>query len=291
VTEEFKLNKILIVGASGMLGSALYRYFSEQLEFDVYGTVRSELSKDHFPMALRTNIFTGIDVSVFDSINNVLAVAKPDVVINCVGLVKQLSDVDDPLIVLPLNALFPHKLARVCAVSNARLIHFSTDCVFNGSKGMYSEDDFTDSPDLYGVSKRLGEVDYDNAITLRTSIIGHELEGKRSLIDWFLSENGSVRGFDRAIFSGLPTVEIARIISEFVIPNPHLRGVYHLSAQPICKYDLLSLVAETYGKKIQIIKDIDFRIDRSLDSSRFRDATGFFPNSWPTLVRLMYEFK
>ena len=155
---------------------------------------------------------------------------------------KQLLEANDPLIVLPINSLFPHMLARCCAEYGARVIHMSTDCVFSGSKGGYLDDDIPVAHDLYGVSKRLGEIDYPNAITLRTSIIGHELNGNRSLIDWFLSQEGSVKGFSEAVFSGLPTVEIARIIKDYVIPNKKLRGLYHVSADPINKYDLLSIV-------------------------------------------------
>ena len=203
---------------------------------------------------------------------------------------KQLSDANDPLIALPINSLFPHMLARCCAEHGARVIHMSTDCVFSGSKGGYLEDDITDAHDLYGVSKRLGEVDYPNAVTLRTSIIGHELNGNRSLIDWFLSQDGSVKGFTEAIFSGLPTVEIARIIKNYVIPNEELCGVYHVSADPINKYDLLNMVAIIYGHKAEIIKDDNFKIDRSLDSSRFRALTGFKPATWHEMITTMKNF-
>ena len=166
----------------------------------------------------------------------------------------------------------------------------STDCVFSGSKGGYLDDETPDAQDLYGLSKRLGEVDYPNAITLRTSIIGHELNGNRSLVDWFLSQKGSVKGFSEAIFSGLPTVEIARIIKDYVIPNKDLRGVYHLSAEPINKYDLLNLIANIYGHKTEIIKDTNFKIDRSLDSSRFQKAVGFKPAPWYEMITTMKNF-
>ena len=155
---------------------------------------------------------------------------------------------------------------------------------------MYMEADASDAKDLYGRSKYLGEVDYPNAITLRTSIIGHELDGARSLVGWFLAQEGSVKGFKRAIFSGLPTVEIARIIRDFVIPHPELHGTYHVSAEPINKYDLLQLVAQVYGKTIEIIPDDKFTIDRSLDSSRFRELTGYSPPNWTELVQVMREF-
>jgi dTDP-4-dehydrorhamnose reductase len=229
-------------------------------------------------------------VENFDSVVSLFAKVRPEVVINCIGLVKQLSEADDPLVALPINALLPHRLARLCAASGARLIHLSTDCVFSGSKGMYLETDISDAKDLYGRSKYLGEVDYTNAITLRTSIIGHELDGARSLIGWFLSQNGRVKGYRRAVFSGLPTVVVARVIRDYVIPRPDLHGLFHLSAEPINKYDLLKLVAQTYGKQIDIEPDEQLVIDRSLDSSRFRNETGFQPAPWPELIRDMHDF-
>lgn len=282
--------KILVLGASGMLGNAVFRLFSESDGFDVIGTVRGERSKKYFPLSLQGALISGIDVENFDSLTRVLGETRPDVVINCIGLVKQLAEADDPLAAIPINSLLPHRLARLCKVVGARFVHLSTDCVFSGTKGIYTENDFPDAKDLYGRSKFLGEVDYPNAITLRTSIIGHELEGARSLVDWFLAQSGSVKGFRKAVFSGLPTVEIARLIRDYVLPNPKLHGLYHVSAKPISKYELLKLVADVYGKAIDIEADDAFVIDRSLDSSRFRSLTGFQPKPWAELVRSMKEF-
>jgi dTDP-4-dehydrorhamnose reductase len=282
--------RILVLGATGMLGSAMLRLFSESGIYQTYGTVRSARAAKYLPESVRENLISGVDVENHDSLVSVFAASRPDLVINCVGLVKQLAAADDALSAIPINALLPHRLARLCELSGARLIHMSTDCVFSGKKGMYTEEDVSDAYDIYGRSKYLGEVDYPHAITLRTSIIGHELEGSRSLINWFLSQQKQVRGFTKAIFSGLPTVEIARLIRDHVIPHPELHGVYNVSADPINKFDLLSLVAEIYGKKIDILPDENFKIDRSLDSSRFRAATAFSPKAWPDLVRSMYDF-
>ena len=285
------MKRILIIGASGMLGSTLMRFFSKEFSFETYGTVRHMDFSDSYPLDVLSNLITGIDVLSMDSLHKVFVDVNPDIVINCVGVVKQLNGASDPLVALPLNSLFPHRLAKLCSLGDSRLIHISTDCVFSGSKGMYVESDIPDADDLYGMSKRLGEVDYVNAITIRTSIIGHELNGCRSLIDWFLSQTSSVQGFKRAVFSGLPTISIAHIIKDHVIPNSELRGLYHVSAEPINKYDLLSLVADIYGKDISINQDTKLKINRSLDSSRFRKATGFSPPSWRSLVQAMYDFK
>jgi dTDP-4-dehydrorhamnose reductase len=283
--------RVLVLGASGMLGNAMLRLFAESPGFEAHGTIRSAAAMRLLPDSVRANLIAGVDVENIDSMMAVLDRVRPHVVINCIGLVKQLAQADDPLQAIPINALLPHRLARMCALVNARFIHMSTDCVFSGSKGMYTEADPSDAYDLYGRSKFLGEVDYPHAITLRTSIIGHELDRHTSLIGWFLKQEGKVRGFERAIFSGLPTVEVARVIRDFVIPHPQLHGVYNLSAEPVNKFDLLTLVAEAYGKQIEIVCDREFVIDRSLDSSRFRAATGFAPLSWPELVRVMRDFK
>lgn len=284
-------HKILILGASGMLGNALLRYFATETAHGVVGIVRSARSIDLLPVAVRGCVAEAGDIEDVDALVRVFDRHRPTVVINCVGLVKQLSDAKDPLAAIPINAVLPHRLARLCALAGARLVHFSTDCVFSGDKGMYVEDDLPDARDVYGRTKLLGEVDYPHALTLRTSIIGHELAGNHSLICWFLSQPGPVRGFTRAIFSGFPTVEIARIIDNHVLPRPDLSGLYHLSAAPIDKYSLLKLVAGVYGKDIDIIEDPSVIIDRSLDSSRFRAATGFLPEDWPTLVRRMHDFR
>ena len=283
-------SNVLVLGASGMLGNAVLRVLAGSPGMRVTGTVRSVRSAALLPSDLQRNIAITADATDLDSVVSLFAKLRPDMVINCVGLVKQLSEVDDPLVALPINALFPHRLARLCAASGARLVHLSTDCVFSGAKGMYVETDFSDAKDLYGRSKYLGEVDYPNAITLRTSIIGHELDGARSLIGWFMSQNGPVKGYRKAIFSGLPTVVVARVIRDYVLPRPDLHGLFHLSADPINKYDLLKLVARVYGKEIDIEPDDQLVIDRSLDSSRFRSETGFRPASWPELIRDMCDF-
>lgn len=282
--------KVLILGVSGLLGNSLYRYFSKLQEFHTFGLVRCPNSVSSFSSELSQNLFFGVDVENFDHFAHAVLKINPDLIINCIGMVKQLSDANDPLKVIPLNSLLPHKLAKLSDEVNARLIHFSTDCVFSGNRGFYAEMDVPDSIDLYGRSKLLGELTYTNTITLRTSIIGHEINSCRSLVDWFLSQRGVVKGYKKAIFSGLPTVEIGRVLKMYVIPNASLHGLYHLSAGPISKYDLLKLVAEEYEKKIDVVPDSSLVIDRSLNSSLFRNSTGFTPKSWPEMVRDMRDF-
>lgn len=283
--------RVMVLGVTGMLGNAMFRLLSESSTLVVYGTARVEGSRRYFSENLASQIIVDVDVENHDSLVRAIAVVRPDVIVNCVGLVKQLANANDPLQVVPINTLLPHRLAALCQVAGARLVHISTDCVFSGAKGNYLEADFPDANDLYGRSKLLGEVDYPHAITLRTSIVGHELSGHRSLVNWFLAQQGSVKGFTRAIFSGLPTVELARAVSDFVLPHPRLHGLYHVAATPINKFELLKLVAQTYGKGIEIIPSDELVIDRSLKADRFKEATGYEPPEWPALVQRMYEFK
>ncbi|WP_374088824.1 dTDP-4-dehydrorhamnose reductase family protein [Methylomicrobium lacus] len=284
--------KILVLGATGMLGNAFFRYLSSAPELQVWGTVQNADGRRFFADDLQPYLLANVNVLDFDTLVGAFEKVRPDAVINCIGLIKQLADANDPLSALPINAMLPHRLAKLCALANARLIHFSTDCVFSGRTGMYSETDPSDAEDLYGKSKYIGEpTDFPNALTLRTSIIGHELYRHVSLVDWFLSQQGSVKGYQKAIFSGLPSVELARIIRAFVLPNPELSGLYHVSAAPIDKCSLLKLVAEAYQKTIAIIPDEQVAIDRSLDSTRFREATGYAPPSWPELILMMKNFK
>ncbi|GGU69498.1 NAD(P)-dependent oxidoreductase [Pseudomonas laurentiana] len=281
--------KTLVLGVTGMLGNAVFRVFSADPAHETWGTLRSQTGLRHFAKASHDRLVSGVDVLDQDILAVVLAKVRPDVVINCVGLIKQLADAKDPLTALPINAMLPHRLARLCALSGARLIHVSTDCVFAGRKGHYLESDLSDAEDLYGKSKYIGELhDVSNAITLRTSIIGHELDSNYALVDWFLSQQESVKGFTKAIFSGLPTVELARVMKDFVVPHPHLNGLYHVAAEPIAKMDLLQLVAARYSKQVEIRPDDSLVIDRSLDGSRFREVTGYVAPTWPELVCRMH---
>lgn len=280
-----------MLGASGMLGNAVFRVMHEAQSLEVFGTVRSSNVPHLFSKEVEKTIITGCNVTDHDALVKLFAEVRPDVVINCIGLIKQLADANDPLITLPINAILPHRLANLCDLVGARFVHISTDCVFSGLNGNYKESDISDATDLYGKSKYLGEVDYPHAITLRTSIIGHELQSAHGLIGWFLSQQVSCRGFRRVIFSGLPTVELARVMRDVVLPKPELTGVYHVAAEPISKYDLLKLVADVYGKTIEILPDDVLTINRSLNSDRFFTETGYKAPSWQELIKTMHAYQ
>ncbi|MFV2010304.1 MULTISPECIES: dTDP-4-dehydrorhamnose reductase family protein [unclassified Micromonospora] len=281
--------RVLIVGATGMLGHALLRELSADPELDAHGTARNLADRArHFPVPLVDRITGDIDATRIDQVHRIVDELRPDVVVNCVGVIKQRPDVRDVTHTVTLNALFPHLLARTCGQFGSRLIHVSTDCVFSGCRGGYVEDDLPDPPDLYGRSKLLGEVAGEGALTLRTSIIGHELTDNRSLVDWFLSRPGGVRGWTGAIYTGVTTVEFARLLRTVVLPRTDLAGLYHLAAEPISKYDLLRLIAEVYRWPGDIVPDDGFVCDRSMRADRLADATGYRPPSWPDMVRSMH---
>ncbi len=283
--------KILVLGTSGMLGSTVIRFLSLNSNYDVWGSARSEWVRRYFSNDIANKIITGINLENTDDLNFLLLQIKPQIIINCVGFIKQLEHANDPLYALPINSLLPHRLSKVCELIGARFIHVSTDCVFSGNQGGYVESDISDAVDVYGRSKFLGEVHSPNSITLRTSIIGHELRSANGLICWFLKQENQIKGFSRAIFSGLPTCELARVISEFVIPNPDLMGLYHVAAEPISKYDLLMLVNQEYGKGIEIVKDENLVIDRSLNADRFKLHAGYEVPTWPQLIAEMHAFQ
>lgn len=282
---------VFIFGATGMLGSALFQYlpvFDSSIR--TFGGYREGAVLPKCPDGSQ---LVQID-NVFDeaSISQAFRIHKIDVVINAIGVIKQLKGKNSDVEFIRLNSLLPHFLADLTEAAGARLINISTDCVFTGGEGMYTEDSIPDAADVYGRSKLLGEVlGRAHVVNLRTSIIGHESGRAASLIDWFLSQTGKVNGYSHAVFSGFPTVELARLISEYVFPRPDLQGLWHVSVEPINKYDLLTLVADIYGHDVVITPVDKPVINRSLLSGRFRKETGFNPLPWRSLVESMHKNK
>ena len=276
--------KILILGGSGMLGHRLW--INLRKEHDTWVTVRGNGSElPDVPEFPRERIRPMVDALYFDQVIRALASIQPDLVINCIGLIKQQGHIArDPLISISVNSVLPHRISMICRTAKIRMIHISTDCVFSGKKGNYLETDQSDAEDLYGRTKFLGEVSYPHTITLRTSIIGRELKTHLGLIEWFLMQQGTISGYKNAIFTGFTTDELSRIILKHVIPNPELSGLYHVSSDPISKYDLLQIAKASYKKDIIIKADTEFLCDRSLNSMRFRQATGYIPPSWQEMI-------
>ncbi len=273
-----------------MLGHVLVTHLSSYKHLQVFMTVRNEQYLNQwFSKDLISKCRYDVDAYNFLSIIKAINDIQPDIVINCIGIIKQSPLAKDPNKSIIINSMLPRRLSMVCRAADIRLIQISTDCIFNGSKGNYKEDDDPDAEDIYGMTKLLGVVNEVPHVTIRTSIIGHELRNKLGLIEWFLAEDAPVKGYTRAIFSGFPTIEFAKILHDCFLANPNLRGLYHVSSDPISKYDLLNLVREKYGKAIEIIPDDQIHLDRSLDSKRFRKASGYIPPAWPILVERMYD--
>lgn len=281
--------KILVLGVTGMIGSAMFRVMAGDTSHNTIGTVRSERDLAFFDTGAAKKLLVGVDVENCDALMRTFAATRPNVVINCVGATKHKASGNDALTAISLNALLPHRLAKLCEGIGSRLIHVSTDCVFSGKQGNYREDALPDADDVYGRTKALGEVDYPHAITLRTSTIGHELHTNFGLLEWFLAQSDSCKGFRRAVFSGLPSVTFAEVVRDRVIPRPDLSGLYHVAGQPISKYDLLVSIAEAYQKSIGIVADDTFVIDRSLNADRFSEATGYQAQDWKTLIEDMHQ--
>ncbi len=276
--------RILILGGDGMLGHQLLQAWQDRHEVMV--SLRGPLSHyAAYGLFSEANSIDHVDVRDIDRVGRLLRQFRPEAVVNAVGIIKQRDEAHDAIACIEINTLLPHRLSVLCTDIGARLVHLSTDCVFSGKKGMYREDELEDARDLYGRSKLLGEVHDAHAVTLRTSIIGLELARKRSLIEWFLAQRGTVKGFTRAIYSGLTTLEMARIIERVLLQHPDLSGLWHVASQPISKYDLLQKLAVLLGRQdIDVVPYDDFACDRSLDASRFEARTGYQSPSWDTML-------
>ena len=281
--------RILIIGGSGMLGHKLVQSWRDR--FDVWTTLRGDFEEyEGFGIFEKEKTFERTDVETFEKLEKAVQKLEPEVIFNAVGIIKQLPSSKNVIKTLTINSIFPHKLAEIAEKTGARLINISTDCVFDGKKGNYREEDVSDATDVYGKSKNLGEVFGENCLTLRTSIIGRELQTSHSLVEWFLSNRGkTVKGFVNAVYSGFPTIVLAGIIADLIENHKNLSGLYHVSAEPINKYELLKLIKDAYGADIEIEPFEDFRIDRSLDSTKFRNETGFRPSPWTEMIKEMAE--
>jgi len=275
--------RILILGGDGMLGHQLLASLAGRHEVKV--TLRQDMETyQKYGLFNELNSYAGIDVRVFERLTEVVADFRPEAIINTVGIVKQRSTAKASIPSLEINSLLPHRLSVLCRACGARLIHVSTDCVFSGTRGNYQEDDPSDALDLYGKTKYLGEVKDSHCITLRTSIIGFELARKKSLLEWFMAQEGRVQGFKRAIFTGFTTNELSRIMELLLTQYPEAHGVYQVSSDSITKYDLLCLFRDKFGKEVEVVPDLDFACDRSLDSTRFRREFNYTPPSWEAMI-------
>jgi dTDP-4-dehydrorhamnose reductase len=288
--------RILILGGDGMLGHQLEHELSARHDVGVtlHGGATVGRASEASPKAgpadsdmrsRRERTFSGVDVRDIDGVAKTMAAFQPQVVVNAVGIVKQRPEAEDPLPALEVNAVFPHRLAHLCADAGARLVHFSTDCVFSGSKGAYRETDSPDPVDTYGRTKLLGEVGAPH-LTIRTSIIGLEKGRHQGLVEWFLASRGRVPGYRRVLYSGLTTLEMARLVDRLLIGHPDLAGLFHVASAPIDKFTLLSRLASALGREHVHVEPVDEPVcDRSLCADAFTSATGYSPPGWDEMLR------
>jgi len=279
--------RLLILGGNGMLGHKLVQVLGKQLE--VWTSIRGRIQEiEHFGIFDPKRTIEDINVTDPAMVRKALELARPDVVVNAVGIVKQIPTSKDIVHTLLINSVFPHQLADLSREFRFRLISISTDCVFDGKKGGYGEEDETNATDLYGRTKSLGEITGENCLTIRTSIIGRELSTAHSLVEWFLSNRGkTVSGFVNAIYSGFPTIVFADIITDLILDQTNLSGLFHVSSNPISKFQLLNLLNQYYNAGVEVEPSEDFRIDRRLDSTKFKVATGFAPQAWEEMIERM----
>lgn len=285
--------RCLILGGDGMLGHQLLQ--SWQSKHDVRVTLRQPLERyAQYGLFTPENAYDGLDVRNSDRLLEILADFRPQAVINAVGIIKQRSAAKESLPSLEINAVFPHRLQLLCRAMGTRMVHISTDCVFDGDptrkRGNYTEEDPPNARDLYGQSKALGEVSAEPCLTLRTSIIGLELAQKQSLIEWFLAQTGTIRGFTRAIYTGLTTIELARVIEMVITEHAGLCGIRQVASEPISKYELLSRLSAHLGRSdVTIEPDEGFRCDRSLSGELFSRETGYRAPSWDEMLLELAE--
>lgn len=281
--------RVLVLGATGLLGNVVFRVLSQAESIDVWGTTRSSAAQALFSPTLARKLITVNDLLDGSQLASLLDSVTPDVVVNCTAHSR--ADLSNTSQMVAILSLMPQRLRHLSRQRNVRLIQIGSDGVFTGKRGNYTEDDYPDADDTYGVAKILGEVSGPGAVTLRTSIIGPELGSGHGLLSWFLSQQTSCRCYRRAIFSGLPTVTLAQIIRDLVLPNSDLEGVYHVASQPISKFDVLAIVRRQYGKQIELIPDDSVLIDRSLNAGRFCRATGYTAPPWQEMIAAMHAFK
>lgn len=285
--------RICILGASGMLGHKLWKSLSVHFP-NAYATIRG-CRDDYKKFNLFKNddqVIEKIDALNFPDFEKVLDKIKPEIILNCIGITKRREEINNLAVSITLNALFPHQLAAWGAKNNAKVVNFSTDCVFDGKIGHYTEESMTSAGDTYGKTKAIGELKEGNTLTLRSSFIGTELLPGSELLEWFLAQSGIVRGYRNTSYSGFTTLELCRIVEKLLIDFPQARGLYNISSEPISKFDLLMLIKKKMNLDIEIIPDDNFFCDRSLDSSKFRKEFSYTPPTWEKMIdELAIELK
>lgn len=276
--------RVLILGVSGLIGSTLFRVLSKSNSYRVGGTLRLPAGSYQFEGGAATTLYFGVDFLKSDRWREVITDFSPDVVVNCAGVTKHRLAEFSGDEAHYINAQMPVILKEELCKLDSRFVQISTDCVFRGERGNYIEEDQPDALDRYGRTKIAGEVRGRNVLTIRTSTIGHECGTKHGLLEWFMDQKDSCRGFERAVFSGMPTLELACIFRDYILPGDLYGGLFHLAPYPINKLALLQKIAKHYQLDLEIIPDQEFEMNRVLNSQKFLNATNYRIKDWDTLI-------
>jgi len=284
--------KILILGAGGMLGHQIAKTLHSRFPKSVYGMIRKPKSHyEKYGFLPQERFFDGIDVLETEALLRLLDEVRPQWIVNCVGITLRKSESKNFSKCMEINAVLPHRLALWARHNEAKVIHFGTDCVFDGKKGSsYKDFDQPTATDLYGTSKYLGEITDPFSLTLRLSIVGRELDSNSELVEWFLQQKGkTIKGFSQTIYSGLSTPTVAKEVARIIQDHPQLSGLYQVASEPISKYDLLQLLNEHFANNTTIEREDQHISNKSLDFERYAAKTGFRPPSWSEMIKELAE--
>lgn len=286
-----KKKKVLLLGASGMLGNALFLTIFNSNDFIIKGTLRSKNKKIFSDDIYKNSIIRDLDITNFKKLEKLITKFKPDFIINCIGITNKQILRMPKSIVFKINSLLPLFLSQLSEIKKNKFIHISTDCVFDGKNLEYHEDSFKTATDIYGVTKSIGEEINKsvNSLIIRTSIIGHEITKKEGLLEWFLNQKKNVNGYKNVIYSGLTTIELSKIILK-ILKKSKIFGLYQVSSNKISKYNLLLIIQKIYNHDIDIKKNLSNKKKLILNSKKFQRDTGIIVKSWNKQIKEMKKF-
>lgn len=277
--------KILVLGAGGMIGHKMYQVLSMEYP-ETYACFKRGFDEyKELGLFNQSYVIDDIDVYEFGKLEKMLNQLRPNVILNCVGITLRKKEIQNLEYCLEVNSLMPHRLKCWSAQNNAYLVHFSTDCVFDGAIGEYTENSPPSAKDNYGKTKYLGEVLGPRCLTLRGSMIGRELYGKTELLEWALAQRGkTIKGYANALYSGVTTSIMAELVTRILKLPSRLEGVYQVSSEPISKLDLLRKINHVFDLKMQIDEDCSYVSKKDLNSSKIRREIGFVCPSWDEMI-------
>lgn len=277
--------RVLILGADGMIGHKMAQTFAKYpIDLGLNSRYNSKFIRKIFPKA-----------SIFEydlnkkKIEQLLNYYNPEFIINAVGITIRRGACGDQKTNY-INAILPREIDTWCMSNNKKQIHFSTDCVFSGKKGNYSDFDLTDADDSYGKTKGLGEINSDNTLTIRSSMIGRELFNNTELLEWVVKhKNQKINGFDNAVYSGVTTLWMSKTVYKIIKNLPKLSGIWNVSSRPISKYELIKKINDQFMLNIDIVRDSSFYSNKSLNSNRFFSETNFEIPNWDDMLSELYR--